>query len=98
MNLNRNHVFTRVDDHHEEGESNDEEPEVDKEVISAPLDDLDDGRDQRKSYDLHQDELLDLKFTKPNTCIQIVHSDKLEHTNQQLYVLIIEFYSQQGPT
>ncbi len=54
-------MFTRVDDHHEEGESNDEEPEVDEEVISAPLDDLDDGRYQRKSYNLHQDELLDLK-------------------------------------
>ncbi len=52
---------TRVDDHHEEGESNDEEPEVDEEVISAPLNDLDDGRDQRKSYNLHQNELLDLK-------------------------------------
>ncbi len=59
--LNPNQVFTRVDDHHEEGESNDEEPEVDEEVISAPLNDLDDGRDQRKSYNLHQNELLDLK-------------------------------------
>jgi hypothetical protein len=61
--LNPNQVFTRVDDHHEKGESNDEEPEVDEEVVSAPLDDLNDGCDQRKSYDLHQDELLDLKCT-----------------------------------
>jgi hypothetical protein len=30
----------RVDDHHEEGEDDDEEPEVDEEVVTAPLNDL----------------------------------------------------------
>ena len=50
----------RVDDHHEEGEADDEEPEVDEEVVAAPLNDLDDGGHQRKSDHLGQEERLDL--------------------------------------
>ena len=50
----------RVDDHHEEGEDDDKEPEVDEEVVATPLNDLNDGGHQRKRDRLGQDERLDL--------------------------------------
>ena len=49
-----------IDDHHENGENEHEEPKVDEEEIAAPVDDLDNGRDQRKRDGLPQDEFLDL--------------------------------------
>ena len=49
-----------IDDHHEYGENEHEEPKVNEEEFAAPVDDLDDGRDERKHNNLPHDELLDL--------------------------------------
>ena len=52
----------RVDDHHEEGEPDDKEPQVDEEVVTAPVNDLNDGCHQRQDDDLGDEEGLDLVF------------------------------------
>ena len=50
----------RVDCHEEEGDEDSEEPEIDEEVVSAPVDDLDDGGQDWRLDHLTNQELLDL--------------------------------------
>ena len=49
-----------IDDHHEYGENEHEEPKVHEEEFAAPVNDLDDCGHERKHYDLPDDEFLDL--------------------------------------
>ena len=49
-----------INNHHENGEDEHEEPEVHEEEVAAPVDDLDDDGDEGKHDDLPHNEFLDL--------------------------------------
>merc|ERR1719192_151192 len=52
----------RIDGHEEQGDHHGEHPEVDEEVIPAPVDNLDHPGQDRRLNHLANDELLDLIF------------------------------------
>ena len=69
----------RIDGHQEEGDEDNEAPEVDKEVVAAPVDDLDHTGENRGLDCLRDQELFDLVHCEEARCLLVEPVVLLHH-------------------